>query len=83
MTDTQVTWLTEEAFERLKAELDQLIANRPVDQHRSHRSIDAAGQSAQYFLVADLFTDFCHSHIDERAHVPVAPAATDVEQEIL
>ena len=30
MTDTQVTWLTEEAFERLKAELDQLIANRPV-----------------------------------------------------
>ena len=30
MTDTQVTWLTEESFERLKAELDQLIANRPV-----------------------------------------------------
>ena len=30
MTDTQVTWLTEEAYDRLKAELDQLIANRPV-----------------------------------------------------
>ena len=30
MTDTQVTWLTEEAFERLKAELDKLIANRPI-----------------------------------------------------
>ena len=30
MTDTQVTWLTEESYERLKAELDQLIANRPV-----------------------------------------------------
>ncbi|BBZ00302.1 transcription elongation factor GreA [Mycolicibacterium fallax] len=30
MTDTQVTWLTEESFERLKAELDQLIANRPA-----------------------------------------------------
>src|SRR3546814_20116795 len=30
MTDTQVTWRTEEAFDRLKAELDQLIANRPV-----------------------------------------------------
>ncbi|MDH6247090.1 transcription elongation factor GreA [Mycobacterium sp. OTB74] len=30
MTDTQVTWLTEEAYERLKDELDQLIANRPV-----------------------------------------------------
>ena len=30
MTDTQVTWLTEDAFERLKGELEQLIANRPV-----------------------------------------------------
>ena len=30
MTDTQVTWLTEEAYGRLKAELEQLIANRPV-----------------------------------------------------
>jgi transcription elongation factor GreA len=30
MTDTQVTWLTEDAYERLKAELDQLILNRPV-----------------------------------------------------
>jgi len=30
MTDTQVTWLTEDAFDRLKAELDQLIANRPI-----------------------------------------------------
>jgi transcription elongation factor GreA len=30
MTDTQVTWLTEEAFDRLKAELDQLISNRPI-----------------------------------------------------
>ena len=30
MTDTQVTWLTQEAYDRLKAELDQLIANRPI-----------------------------------------------------
>jgi transcription elongation factor GreA len=30
MNDTQVTWLTQEAYDRLKAELDQLIANRPV-----------------------------------------------------
>jgi transcription elongation factor GreA len=30
VTDTQVTWLTQEAFDRLKNELDQLIANRPV-----------------------------------------------------
>src|ERR1700720_1207962 len=29
-TDTQVTWLTQEAYDRLKAELDQLIANRPI-----------------------------------------------------
>ena len=30
MTETQVTWLTQESHDRLKAELDQLIANRPV-----------------------------------------------------
>jgi transcription elongation factor GreA len=30
MTDTQVTWLTEESYDRLKEELDQLIAHRPV-----------------------------------------------------
>lgn len=30
MTDTQVTWLTQESHDRLKAELDELIANRPV-----------------------------------------------------
>ncbi len=30
MTDTQVTWLTQEAHDRLKGELDNLIANRSV-----------------------------------------------------
>ncbi len=30
MTDTHVTWLTPESHDRLKAELDQLIANRPI-----------------------------------------------------
>ncbi|MGU3292069.1 transcription elongation factor GreA [Williamsia sp. M5A3_1d] len=30
MTDTQVTWLTQESHDRLKNELDGLIANRPV-----------------------------------------------------
>ena len=30
MTDNQVVWLTEESYDRLKTELDQLIANRPV-----------------------------------------------------
>lgn len=30
MTDTQVVWLTQEAHDKLKAELDQLIAHRPV-----------------------------------------------------
>jgi len=30
MTETKVTWLTQEAYDRLKAELDQLIANRPI-----------------------------------------------------
>jgi transcription elongation factor GreA len=30
MTDSQVVWLTPESYDRLKAELDQLIAHRPV-----------------------------------------------------
>ncbi|WP_193394047.1 transcription elongation factor GreA [Pseudonocardia sp. HH130629-09] len=30
MTDTQATWLTQDAYDRLKAELDGLIENRPV-----------------------------------------------------
>ena len=30
VTETQVTWLTQEAYARLKGELDELIANRPV-----------------------------------------------------
>ncbi|MGI9124912.1 MAG: transcription elongation factor GreA [Mycobacterium sp.] len=30
MTDNQVVWLTQESYDRLKAELDQLIANRPI-----------------------------------------------------
>ncbi|GEE01818.1 transcription elongation factor GreA [Gordonia spumicola] len=30
MTDTRVTWLTQESFDRLNGELDSLIANRPV-----------------------------------------------------
>ena len=30
MTDTQVVGLTQEAYDKLKAELDQLIAHRPV-----------------------------------------------------
>ena len=30
VTDTQATWLTQDAYDRLKQELDELIANRPV-----------------------------------------------------
>ncbi len=30
MTETQVTWLTQESHDRLKSELDQLISNRPI-----------------------------------------------------
>jgi transcription elongation factor GreA len=30
VTDIQVTWLTQDAYDRLKHELDELIANRPV-----------------------------------------------------
>jgi transcription elongation factor GreA len=30
VSDTKVTWLTQEAYDRLKHELDELIENRPV-----------------------------------------------------
>ena len=30
MTDSQVVWLTQESYDKLKAELDQLIAHRPI-----------------------------------------------------
>ncbi|WP_187352014.1 transcription elongation factor GreA [Allosaccharopolyspora coralli] len=30
MSETQVTWLTQEAYDRLKGELDELVANRPA-----------------------------------------------------
>lgn len=30
MSETQVTWLTQDAFDRLKSELDELVGNRPV-----------------------------------------------------
>ena len=35
MTDTQVTWLTQESHDRLKTELDQLIANRRSSPRKS------------------------------------------------
>ena len=30
MSDTKVTWLTQDAYDRLKHELDEMIENRPV-----------------------------------------------------
>lgn len=30
MSDTKVTWLTQDAYDRLKTELDEMIENRPV-----------------------------------------------------
>lgn len=30
VSETQVTWLTQEAYDRLKHELDELVANRPA-----------------------------------------------------
>ena len=41
MTDTQVTWLTQESHDRLKVELDQLIANRGRDQRPPRRGRSA------------------------------------------
>ena len=35
VTDATVTWLTQDAYDRLKAELEELIAQRPVIARRS------------------------------------------------
>ena len=56
MTDT-VTWLTQESYDRLKGELDLLIANRPVIAavlgYQRFEGTDVDGTIAAYQVVDD------------------------------
>jgi transcription elongation factor GreA len=87
VTDTQVTWLTQEAYDRLKGELDQLIANRPViaaeiNARREEGDLKENGgyhaareeQGQQEGRIRQL------QELLRTAHVGTAPASSDVAQ---
>jgi transcription elongation factor GreA len=87
VTDTQVTWLTQEAYDRLKGELDQLIANRPViaaeiNARREEGDLKENGgyhaareeQGQQEARIRQL------QELLRTAHVGTAPASSDVAQ---
>ena len=54
MSDTQVTWLTQDAYDRLKHELDDMIENRPVIAAKIRIDIPAADISDVMDDVASL-----------------------------
>ncbi len=60
----------------------QLIADRFVNENRRDRRVDAAGQSANHFALADLGADLLDRLVLEGAHGPVAGKAGDVAHEI-
>ena len=60
----------------------ELIADRLVDEHGGDRGVDAAGQPADHFALADLPADLVDRLVLERTHGPVAGAAGDVAHEV-
>ena len=61
----------------------ELLADRPVDQRRGDRRIDAARQAEDHLVVADLLADLRDRLGDVIGHVPVAGAAADLVHEAL
>ena len=59
----------------------QAGADRLVNERRGHRRIDAAGESEDHVVVADLRADPRHRLADVVLHVPVVAAAADVVDE--
>jgi transcription elongation factor GreA len=87
VTDAQVTWLTQEAYGRLKGELDELIANRPViaaeiNARREEGDLKENGgyhaareeQGQQEARIRQL------QELLRTAHVGTAPTSSDVAQ---
>ena len=60
----------------------QLIANCFVDQDRRDRTIYAAGEAADNFLVANLFADFGNFGVFIFRHCPVACTTANMLYEI-
>ena len=60
----------------------ELVADRFMDQHRGDGGIDAAGQAADHFALADLLADLLDRFLAEGAHGPVAGEACNLADEI-
>ena len=61
----------------------ELVADGAVDQRRSHRRIDPAGQAENHLFVAHLLADLLHRFFNVVAHHPVGPGGADVEHKAL
>src|SRR5262249_41754630 len=60
----------------------ELLADRLVNENRSHRGVDAAGQAANNAALADLGANLLDRLLLEGAHGPIALAAGDLAHEI-
>src|SRR3984885_12166543 len=87
MTDTQVTWLTQESHDRLKGELDELIANRPViaAEINARREEGDLKETGGYHPAREAQgqQEARHRQLQEllrTAQVGTAPASSDVAQ---
>ncbi len=61
----------------------QLIANGLMEQHRRHRTIHPAGQTANNFAAADLRANFGDRLILKGVHRPIALTSADIAGKIL
>ena len=61
----------------------QLFADRARDERRRDGRIDAAGERADHFVVADLRANVVDRPVDVRAHLPIARQAGDTVQKVL
>ena len=67
---------------RIHEDTIKVFADRPVQQHGSHRRIDTAGKTEHYTVVAQLLTQFPDGRFDETLRRPVLFAAANADHEI-
>ena len=61
----------------------QLVADRPVDEQRGDRRVDATRQPAEHALGPDLRTDALHLLLDHRGRSPSGRRTGDAVEEVL
>ncbi len=59
----------------------ELIADRPLEQCGNHGRIDAAGESEQQMIVANLFANACNGIVDNVRRRPQRLAAANIDDE--